>query len=218
MPQIGRSAGPYRLHIVGHLIYFIGQRWRATLARSHKLVYAFKQREYHRRFALQRPHHMQRFTISLDDELAQRFDAFIAEKGYVNRSEAVRDMIRTRLASDKLGEPLRGAVASWCVANVSYVYDHHEQMVTTRVLNLQHNHHELVITSLHTHLDHDHCLETTVLRGPTAAVQACAEQLIALRGVRHGNIHLVPLEGDGQRHPQADRATSASHRHLKPMN
>ena len=97
---------------------------------------------------------MQRFTISLDDELAQQFDAFIAEKGYVNRSEAVRDLIRMRLGSDRLGELSQEAVASWCVANVSYVYDHHEQMVTTRVLDLQHDHHDLVVTSLHTHLVH----------------------------------------------------------------
>jgi CopG family nickel-responsive transcriptional regulator len=161
---------------------------------------------------------MQRFTISLDDELARQFDAFIAEKGYVNRSEAVRDLIRTRLGNDRLGEPSRRAASGWCVANVSYVYDHHDRMVTTRVLDLQHDHHDLVITSLHTHLDHDHCLETAVLRGPTASVQACAEQLIALRGVRHGNVHLVPLEGDGQRHRHADGATSAAHRHLRPIN
>ncbi|RZI68696.1 MAG: nickel-responsive transcriptional regulator NikR [Pseudomonas sp.] len=162
---------------------------------------------------------MQRFTISLDDELAQQFDAFITEKAYVNRSEAVRDLIRTRLGSDLLGKSSsRGKVASWCVANVSYVYDHHEQMVTARILDLQHDHHNLVITSLHTHLDHDHCLETVVLRGPTPAVQACAEQLVALRGVRHGNVHLVPLEGDGRRHRHADSAASAPHRHLKPIN
>lgn len=161
---------------------------------------------------------MQRFTISLDDELAQQFDAFIAEKGYVNRSEAVRDLIRTRLGNNRLCESLQGTAASWCVANVSYVYDHHEQMVTTRVLDLQHDHHDLVVTSMHTHLDHDHCIETVVLRGPAPAVQACAEQLVALRGVRHGNVHLVPLESDGRRHRHADSAASAPHRHLKPIN
>ena len=69
--------------------------------------------------------------------------------------------------------------------------------MTARVLDLQHDHHDLVVTSLHTHLDHDHCLETVVLRGPTPAVQACAQQLIALRGVRHGAIHLVPLDRGG---------------------
>jgi CopG family nickel-responsive transcriptional regulator len=157
---------------------------------------------------------MERFTISLDDELAQQFDAFIAAKGYGNRSEAIRDLIRFRLGSATLAQPAPSGRPSWCVANVSYVYDHHEHTVTARVMDLQHDHHDLVITSLHTHLDHDHCLETVVLRGPTATVQACAEQLIALRGVRHGNVHLVPLDaGDQHSH-----GASKPHRHFKPVN
>lgn len=157
---------------------------------------------------------MHRFTISLDDDLAAQFDALIADKGYVNRSEAVRDLIRSQLGSVTLRQPAREK-SGWCVASVSYVYDHHEQVVTSRVLDLQHDHHDLVITSLHTHLDHDHCLETVVLRGPMAAVQACADQLVALRGVRHGNVHLVPLDGSGERHSHGH---GKGHAHLKPHN
>lgn len=161
---------------------------------------------------------MHRFTISLDDELATQFDAFIAAQGYENRSEAMRDLIRARLGHASLGDaPPDGAPqAPWCVANVSYVYDHHEQAVTTRVLDLQHDHHDLVVTSLHTHLDHDHCLETVVLRGPTPAVRACASQLVALRGVRHGHVHLVPLEAQPSRHSHGP--AQAAHAHWKPHN
>jgi nickel-responsive transcriptional regulator NikR len=97
-------------------------------------------------------------------ELALQFDEFIAAKGYGSRSEAVRDLIRSRLGSATLDAPSKGA-AAWCVANVSHVYDHHEHTVTARVMDLQHDHHDLVTTSLHRHLDHDHCLETVVLRG-----------------------------------------------------
>ncbi|MGN6622029.1 MAG: nickel-responsive transcriptional regulator NikR [Sphingomonas sp.] len=157
---------------------------------------------------------MQRFTISLDDELATQFDALIADKGYINRSEAVRDLIRSQLGSVTLNQPSRQR-AGWCVANVSYVYDHHDHTVTTRVLGLQHDHHDLVITSLHTHLDHDHCMETVVLRGPTLTVQACADQLVALRGVRHGNVHLVPLDSGGERHSHGH---GKPHTHLKLLN
>ncbi|RDI22729.1 nickel-responsive transcriptional regulator NikR [Pseudacidovorax intermedius] len=163
---------------------------------------------------------MQRFTISLDDDLAKEFDAFIAAKAYANRSEAVRDLIRARLGDAVLAEAgaqrstARARVAA-CVANVSYVYDHHEQAVTSRVLDLQHDHHDLVVTSLHTHLDHHHCMETAVLRGPAAAVQALAEQLVAQRGVRHGNIHLVPLvAGQAHGHGKGDQA---SHQHFSPL-
>jgi CopG family nickel-responsive transcriptional regulator len=156
---------------------------------------------------------MQRFTISLDDELAAQFDGLIAGRGYINRSEAVRDLIRERLGNATLD----ASAAKYCVANVSYVYDHHAQQVTSRVMALQHEHHDLVVSSLHTHLDHDHCMESVVLRGPTAAVQACAQQLVAMRGVRHGQMHLVPLAEERADHRHA-HAPGAGHKHLKPIS
>lgn len=162
---------------------------------------------------------MQRFTISLDDTLAAQFDTLIAQKGYVNRSEAVRDLIRTQLGDAHL----EATKARWCVATLNYVYDHHDTTVTERVLSLQHDHHDLVVTSLHTHLDHDHCLETVVLRGPTPAITVFGQMLIALRGVRHGNIHIVPLGESGQKHthphaPGDGTKRGHSHVHFKPIS
>ena len=37
---------------------------------------------------------LKRFSISLEEELLAQFDAFIRSRGYVNHSEAVRDLIR----------------------------------------------------------------------------------------------------------------------------
>ena len=156
---------------------------------------------------------MQRFTISLDEALAERFDALIAAKGYDNRSEAVRDLIRTQIDESFL----EASMSDWCVASINYVYNHDDRTVAERVLSLQHDHHDLVITSLHTHLGHQDCLETVVLRGPVKAVRLFSQMLIALRGVRHGNIHVVPLGEDrnsgGHSHGQTNR-----HVHLKPLS
>jgi CopG family nickel-responsive transcriptional regulator len=156
---------------------------------------------------------MQRFTISLDDELAEEFDRLIAVRAYVNRSEAVRDLIRERLGSALLD----ANKVKWCVATVTYVYSHQEQTVTGRLLDVQHEHHDLVLSTLHTHLDHDDCLEAVILRGPTLAVQACADQMIALRGVRHGGVHLVALAEASRQHRHAHLAPQL-HTHLKPVN
>ena len=160
---------------------------------------------------------MQRFTISLDEALALQFDALIAAKGYVNRSEAVRDLIRSQMDAMHL----QASKSRWCVATISYVYDHHDRTVADRVQSLQHDHHDLVITSQHTLLDHDHCLETVVLRGLTHEVQALAQLLIALRGVRHGSVHVVPLSDGGHKHTHPRSGTHshpASHVHLKPIS
>lgn len=156
---------------------------------------------------------MQRFTISLDDALAIQFDALIVSRGYSNRSEAVRDLLRSQIDDAHLHAPQ----TQWCVATINYVYDHHDSTVAERVLSLQHEHHDLVITSLHVHLDHTDCLETVVLRGPTPSVNLLAQTLIALRGVRHGSIHLVPLN-EGRRKHRHDHGLQVPHAHLKPIS
>ncbi|MBW7901402.1 MAG: nickel-responsive transcriptional regulator NikR [Rhodocyclaceae bacterium] len=157
---------------------------------------------------------MERFTISLDGELAREFDALIAERGYGNRSEAVRDLIRDRLAAWRLARD----EAPYCVACLSYVYNHHERDLAERLTALQHEHHELTLATMHAHLDHEHCFEAAFLRGPTAAVRTFAEALIAERGVRHGKLNLVAVEvGRQHAHGYKPRVRGGSrHVHFKP--
>lgn len=157
---------------------------------------------------------MERFTISLDTELAKEFDALIAARGYGNRSEAVRDLIRAQLESWRLAHD----EAPHCVANLSYVFNHHERDLAERLTALQHEHHDLTVATMHAHLDHEHCFESTFLRGPTAAVRRFAEALIAERGVRHGKLNLVAVEV-GQRHSHGYRPGGRGgvpHTHLRP--
>jgi CopG family nickel-responsive transcriptional regulator len=134
---------------------------------------------------------MQRFTISLDDTLATAFDDFIARRGYANRSEAVRDLIRAELQNADLGDP---PARLHCVGCLSYVYNHHERELAERVTSLQHAHHDLTVSSMHAHLDHDHCLETVMLRGPADAVRRFADSLCAQRGVHHGHLNLIAVD------------------------
>lgn len=139
---------------------------------------------------------MERFTISLDESLAESFDRLIRERGYANRSEAVRDMIRRELESRRIDN----AEAPHCVASLSYVYNHHERRLAERLTDLQHHAHDLVVSSMHVHLDHDNCLETLFLRGHTEEVRAFAEKLAAERGVRHGSLNLIPVEAEADSH------------------
>jgi CopG family nickel-responsive transcriptional regulator len=133
---------------------------------------------------------MERFTISLSENLAREFDELIRKKGYQNRSEAVRDMLRELLKSDRLERH----EAPFCVANLSYVYNHHARDLAERLTNLQHQHHHLVLSTMHVHLDHDNCLETLMLRGATGEVEEFANALMAEPQVRHGRLNLVPVD------------------------
>lgn len=152
---------------------------------------------------------MNRFTISLDDQLAHDFDSWIAARGYANRSEAVRDLLRSELDRARV----RSGAATHCVACLSYVYQHHERDLSERLAGLQHEHHELTLSTMHAHLDHDHCIETVLLRGTITAVQRFADALCAERGVHHGQLNLISIEpqkshaahGQAHRHPNKDQ-------------
>lgn len=132
---------------------------------------------------------MERFTISLSDELAADFDKWIQARGYVNRSEAVRDLLRKEIETERLNKD----EAPHCVASLSYVYNHHERSLAERLTHLQHHAHDLVVCSMHVHLDHEDCLEALFLRGATASVRSFAEKICAESGVRHGSVNLVPV-------------------------
>jgi CopG family transcriptional regulator, nickel-responsive regulator len=150
---------------------------------------------------------MDRFTISLDEKLANAFDELIKERGYATRSEAVRDILRTHLQHNAEKRDTRGS----CIANLSYVYNHHERELAERLTSIQHAHHELTVSTMHAHLDHDQCIETVLLKGSVKRVREFAEEIIAERGVRHGSLNLVNAEfGTPHTHD------GSTHRHLKP--
>jgi len=151
---------------------------------------------------------MERFTISMEDDLAQQLDQYISEKGYSNRSEALRDIIRDRLESTRLANDQSGN----CVASLSYVYNHHESELAGKITSTHHDHHELTHATMHIHLDHDNCLETVILKGPINRIRTFSNTIKAATGVRHGHLHMVPVEVEETAHSH----DGITHTHNKP--
>jgi len=134
--------------------------------------------------------HLTRISISLESALLEAFDRRNASKGYATRSEAIRDLIRDRLVREE-SERADGEQ----VAVVTLVYDHHARELAARLIDKQHHHHDLVVSSLHVHLGERHCLEVSVLRGPVRKIRHLGEELLATKGVLHGEITYTSGEG-----------------------
>jgi CopG family nickel-responsive transcriptional regulator len=124
-----------------------------------------------------------RFGISIEQPLLDRFDDLIARKGYVNRSEAIRDLIRNALVEDAWQQGDGPTVGT-----VTLVYDHHTRDLSDKLTEHQHSHHDAIVSALHVHLDAHHCLEVVVVRGEARDVRRLADELIGTKGVKHGKL------------------------------
>jgi CopG family transcriptional regulator, nickel-responsive regulator len=124
-----------------------------------------------------------RFGISIDARLLDRFDQMIGDKGYVNRSEAIRDLIRSALVDEEWARDDQEIVGT-----VTLVYDHHTRDLSDKLTEHQHSHHNEIVSALHVHLDAHHCLEVVVVRGKARQVKRLADELIGTKGVKHGKL------------------------------
>lgn len=138
---------------------------------------------------------LSRIGVSLDSELLSRFDRFIADRGYKNRSEAFRDLIRDRLVDTAVVSP-----KAFVVGTVTLIYDHSSRLLPEKLTDIQHEHHGVIISTLHAHLDHDSCLEVVVLRGKSSDVQKLADLLISTKGVSHGRLVMSSPEVAAHKH------------------
>lgn len=133
---------------------------------------------------------MERVTITLDADLLSQFDAYMDKQGYGNRSEGIRDAIRQLLADDRIAADENAP----CVGCVTYVYDHQERLLSSRLMEAQHHHHDVPAATLHLHIDEKNCLEATVLRGTVKDVRHLSNHLTSQTGVKHGRLHLIPVD------------------------
>ena len=133
-----------------------------------------------------------RFGVSLDEDLLATFDALCARRRYSSRSEALRDMIRQELVADALSNDDAEAAGV-----LTLVYDHHIRDLSRKLNERQHESHALIVATLHVHLDHDHCLEMLVLQGPAGKLRALADEVRAIRGVKHGTFSFTTTGAPG---------------------
>lgn len=123
-----------------------------------------------------------RTGVSLERELLRQFDESIRERGYQNRSEAIRDLIRDHLVS-------READKNKVVAGtLTIIYDHHRPNLTEKLVEVQHHAGSQVLAATHVHLDHHNCLEVVIMKGRSGSIRAVANAILSLQGVKHGQL------------------------------
>ena len=124
-----------------------------------------------------------RFGVSIEPDLLKKFDSMIKKEGYANRSEAIRDLVRKNLITEKNKDPKENAIGT-----LTMIYDHHVGSLTDNLLDLQHDHTTEILVTTHVHVDHHNCLEVLVLKGKVGKIQRLADKIRALKGIKHGEL------------------------------
>jgi CopG family nickel-responsive transcriptional regulator len=129
------------------------------------------------------PEALIRFGVSMEQGLLERFDGLIGKKGYNNRSEAIRDLVRAELVREGWQSDRKDQVAV-----LSFVYEHEHGDLMHRLTHLQHDHQEIIISTVHIHLDHDNCMEVLILKGKAAELEKLSQSILSVKGVKFGQL------------------------------
>jgi CopG family nickel-responsive transcriptional regulator len=145
-----------------------------------------------------------RFGVSIEEELLKRFDEEIDKKGYSNRSEAIRDLIREQIVAEEWSSDEE------TVGTITIVYDHHTRDLSANLTHIQHSFEGEIKSVLHIHLDHHNCLEVLVVAGKGRLLQQFADQLVSIKGVKHGKLTMTTT---GQSLPSKQDMHEHEHTH-----
>lgn len=131
--------------------------------------------------------HIVRFGVSMEDELLEKFDKLIHQKGYTNRSEAIRDLIREKLVEQAIEKD------KVCFGVFSFVYDHNVRELEEKLTDFQHESFNLITSTVHIHIDKDHCLEVIIMKGKASELKKITDKVLSLKGVKNGNLVLTSV-------------------------
>lgn len=134
------------------------------------------------------PEELYRFGVSMEQSLINKFDNYLLKRGYYNRSEAIRDLVRELLAKEKV--EVKNAVV---FGIVSFIYEHHQRELEEKITGYQHENYKSIVSTTHIHIDHENCLEVIIMKDKAKKIKAIADEIFALKGVKSGQISFVSL-------------------------
>lgn len=132
-----------------------------------------------------------RFGVSIEEKLLTKFDSHITEKGYVNRSEAIRDLIRDVLVEQRIENPETESFGT-----LTIIYNHHHGEISDKLNNVQHDYFQNIVSTTHIHLDSHNCLEVLILKGKTGNLKSLSDMILSMKNVKHGKFVIASTETD----------------------
>ena len=131
---------------------------------------------------------LERFGVSLDEDILKDLDEFVIENKLPNRSQAIRHLVERNLVEKKwqCNQIVAGAIVM--------LYDHHKGDVTIKSNDIQHEYFDVILSSQHFHLSHENCIEIVAVKGTANRLTELSDKLIGIRGIIHGKLVMSRAE------------------------
>lgn len=130
---------------------------------------------------------LKRFGVSIPEDLLEKFDQLVEEKGYIGRSEAIRDAMRVYISEfqwEKGGELV--------MASLNIVYSHKPKIMAD-LIKVQHNSDAHVISTVHVHMSQSQCLEVITLKGSKESITKLANKVTGISGIEYSKLFTFAL-------------------------
>ena len=138
---------------------------------------------------------LKRFGVSVPENLLEEFDQLVIEKGYIGRSEAIRDAMRVYISESQWE---RGG--DYIMASLNIVYCHKPKIMAD-LIKAQHTSEAHVISTVHVHMSQSHCLEVITLKGSKESITKLANKVSGISGIEYAKLFTFALpEGEDFSH------------------
>ena len=108
-------------------------------------------------------------SVSVPEKLLQRVETSIKEQGFANRSEIVRQALRTFIMESRSLREIEGEIA----ASITIIYK--RESTKGQISEIQHSFGNIISTFLHAHIDENHCIEVIVVKGEASSIRKLVE-------------------------------------------
>lgn len=126
-----------------------------------------------------------RVSLSIPESLVMELDKLVIKRGFESRSMAVAEMLESQMVlhKEKLGNEVMAGT-------VTLIYDRGRPSCQQKIAELQYKYVIEVISSLHINLEQHQVMEVILVQGPAARLKRLADAMIAVKGVKTGQLNL----------------------------
>lgn len=126
-----------------------------------------------------------RFSVTIPEDLLAEFESSYYGENRENRSEAIRNLMRSYVANERWKSGRKKIFAT-----ITVVYDHHLPELTGKLTAAQHDSGGIIICSTHVHINHSTCLECVITKGFSDEIQKFIEAIKNIRGIKSLNVNV----------------------------